>query len=70
MHDDPPDADRFQVTAFGRQMLGEKTLRYGVVSGSRVVLDAGVFLPNYDRSEPGGSAFDRMPDYEGQSQEG
>ena len=35
-----------------------------------MVLDSDVFLPNYERGEPGGSAFDRMPDYEGQSQEG
>ena len=34
-----------------------------------MVLDTGLFLPNYDRSEPGGNGFDRMPDDEGQSQE-
>ena len=70
MHDDPDTPIPFRVIPLGRSILGAGPQRHGPVGGSRVVPEPGVFLPNYDRSEAGGSTFDRMPDYEGQSQEG
>lgn len=74
MPSDPSEQPHWQTTALGRQLLGERCgsfrfQRPALGNGSRVVLDLGVFLPNYDRGEPGGSGFDQMPDYEGQSQE-